>query len=67
EPEEEYEREGDVPNVVFPEGAVVIGDTLHVYYGTADKRCCLATARLTGLVDYLLTFKAGLRSEARRA
>jgi len=57
EPEEEYERKGDIPNVVFPEGAVVIGDTLHVYYGAADKRCCLATAKLKDLVDCLLTFK----------
>ena len=57
EPEEEYERVGDTANVVFPEGAVVIGDTLYVYYGAADKRCCLATARLDEVLDYLAAFR----------
>jgi len=42
EPEESYEVEGDVPNVVFPEGVVVIGDELLVFYGGADKVCCVA-------------------------
>src|SRR5690606_13198280 len=31
EPEHEFERVGDVNNVVFPEGAVVIDGLLHVY------------------------------------
>jgi predicted GH43/DUF377 family glycosyl hydrolase len=57
EPEEEYERVGDTANVVFPEGAVVIGDTLYVYYGAADKRCCLATAKLDDVLDCLATFR----------
>jgi len=55
EPEEEYERIGDVPNVVFPEGAVVIGDELVVFYGGADKVCCAASVRLDELVNYLWT------------
>ncbi len=54
EPEEEYERIGDVPNVVFPEGAVVIGDELLVFYGGADKVCCVASVRLDKFVDHLL-------------
>ncbi|HFE64325.1 MAG TPA: glycosidase, partial [Caldithrix sp.] len=37
EPETEYECIGDMPNVVFPEGAVVVGDELLVFYGGADK------------------------------
>jgi len=57
EPKEEYERVGDVPNVVFPEGAVVQDGTLYVYYGGADKCCCLATAALDDLLGYLLTFR----------
>ena len=57
EPEEEYERVGDTARVVFPEGAVVIGDTLYVYYGAADKRCCLATARLDDVLDFLAAFR----------
>ncbi|HDH10107.1 MAG TPA: glycosidase, partial [Chloroflexi bacterium] len=54
EPEEDYEREGDVPNVVFPEGAVIIGDELLVFYGAADKVCCVASAPLGELVESLL-------------
>ena len=57
EPEEEYERVGDVPNVVFPEGAVVRDGTLYVYYGGADRCCCLATAALDDLLGYLLAFR----------
>jgi len=60
EPEEDYERVGDTPNVVFPEGTIVMGDTLYVYYGAADKCCCLATARLSELLDELLTFRSAL-------
>ena len=46
EPEREYERIGDVPNVVFPTGATVVDSNLFVYYGAADKVCCVATAPL---------------------
>jgi len=57
EPEMAYERIGDVNNVVFPQGAVVKDDTLYVYYGAADKVCCLATARLDDLVGFVAQFK----------
>ena len=57
EPEEEYERVGDTPNVVFPEGAIVMGDVLYLYYGAADTCCCLAFAKLDDIVDYLIAFK----------
>ena len=46
---------GDVPNVVFPEGTVIRDGTLCVYYGGADKCCCLATAVLDDLLDFLLS------------
>ena len=54
EPEATYERHGDVDNVVFPTGACVIDGKLFVYYGGADKVCCLATADLNELVDSIL-------------
>ena len=54
EPEAEYERNGVVKNVVFPCGNVVIDGTLFVYYGGADKVCCVATAPLNKLVGDLL-------------
>lgn len=50
EPETEYERYGDVDNVVFPEGAAVIDGVLHVYYGAADKVIGLATAKLSDVL-----------------
>ncbi len=54
EPEKEYEREGDVPNVVFPTGAVVIGEDLLVFYGAADKVCCLASCNINDLLGELV-------------
>jgi predicted GH43/DUF377 family glycosyl hydrolase len=53
-PEREYERRGDVNNVVFPSGACVIDRKLFLYYGGADRVCCLATANLDSLVKYVL-------------
>lgn len=52
-PEEPYERAGDVPNVVFPCGAVVRGEELWMYYGAADSTICLARARVADLLAYL--------------
>ena len=57
EPEAAYERHGDVDNVVFPTGACVIDGKLFVYYGGADKVCCLATADLNELVGCILQGK----------
>src|ERR687892_341113 len=55
EPKEPYEKFGDVNNVVFPTGACVVdNDKLFVYYGAADKVCCLATADLNYLLDDIL-------------
>ena len=54
EPETEYEKTGDIPDVIFPEGAIVLGDELFVYYGAADKVCALATCKLGDLFNFLL-------------
>ena len=55
EPKEPYEKFGDVNNVVFPTGACVVdNDKLFVYYGGADKVCCLATTNLNYLLDHIL-------------
>jgi predicted GH43/DUF377 family glycosyl hydrolase len=53
-PEATYELEGDMPNVVFPEGAVVLGEDLLVFYGGADKVCCAASAPLRKFLKWLL-------------
>ncbi len=50
EPEEGYERVGDVPNVVFTCGAVIKNERLFVYYGGADKVIGVATQRLDELL-----------------
>jgi len=50
EPSEEFEKEGDVPNVVFTCGAFIKGERLFVYYGGADKVMCVASQRLDKLL-----------------
>jgi beta-1,2-mannobiose phosphorylase / 1,2-beta-oligomannan phosphorylase len=54
-PEEDYETKGDVNNVVFPTGACILDNKLFVYYGGADKVCCVATVELQEILDYLLS------------
>jgi predicted GH43/DUF377 family glycosyl hydrolase len=53
EPEEEWERHGDVPNVVFSCGQVMTGETLYVYYGGADTAIGVATADKDENLDFL--------------
>ncbi len=52
----DYERTGDVPNVVFPSGLLhdEASDEIRLYYGAADSSICLATARLRDLLDAVL-------------
>ncbi len=52
-PEEPYERSGDVGNVVFPCGWILMGDELRVYYGGADSCVAIASARLSDVLDFL--------------
>ena len=52
EPEEPWERAGDVPNVVFTCGTAEIGDDYYVYYGAADRVIGLATANKRDLLDF---------------
>lgn len=54
EPNEPYEKNGDVNNVVFPTAAYVMDEKLFVYYGAADKVCCLATIDLENFLDHIL-------------
>jgi len=51
--EEYYERRGPVPNIVFPSGAMVKGDTAYLYYGAADGTCALAYVFLPDLLKKL--------------
>jgi predicted GH43/DUF377 family glycosyl hydrolase len=47
-----YERQGDVPNTVFPCGLVhdQASGEVRLYYGAADTSICLATAQLDDLL-----------------
>ena len=53
EPETEFEKRGVVPNVVFPDGAVVLDGELVVYYGGADRVCCGAKVLLDEFLEEL--------------
>jgi predicted GH43/DUF377 family glycosyl hydrolase len=54
-PEQEYERTGDVGDVVFPCGYAIgsDGDTLNLYYGAADTAIALATGSVREMVHWL--------------
>src|SRR3989344_5691644 len=49
-PQEDYELSGNVPNVIFPSGALMEGKNLLIYYGACDTTCCLATVDLAELL-----------------
>ncbi|AKB78131.1 hypothetical protein MSHOH_1648 [Methanosarcina horonobensis HB-1 = JCM 15518] len=52
-PHESYERSGDVNDVVFPCGWVVVNDELRIYYGGADTSVSLARAKMDDIMKYL--------------
>lgn len=51
-PQADYELNGQINKVVFPEGAVINNNKLFVYYGGADSVCAVAS------IDLLTLFKA---------
>ena len=53
-PTEKYEQVGDVPNVVFPCGAILVKNTLFIYYGGGDKVIGMATAQMDELLDQVV-------------
>ncbi|OGG45277.1 hypothetical protein A2673_01660 [Candidatus Kaiserbacteria bacterium RIFCSPHIGHO2_01_FULL_50_13] len=53
EPEERYEIEGEVKNVVFSNGEVLRGDTIFIYYGGGDKVLNVATCSLKRILEIL--------------
>jgi beta-1,2-mannobiose phosphorylase / 1,2-beta-oligomannan phosphorylase len=50
-PEANYELHGQVDNIVFPSGAMVIGDNLRIFYGAADTTCAFAEVNLELLLN----------------
>ncbi len=53
-PELDYEKYGDVNNVVFPTGTAIFGKRLYIYYGASDKRIAVASVDLKELLNELL-------------
>ena len=56
-PQAAYERQGDVPNVVFPCGLVhdEASGSIRLYYGAADTCVCVATALVDDLLDAVMS------------
>jgi Predicted glycosylase len=59
-PSASYEREGDVPNAIFPCGLIhdVAQGELRLYYGAADTSICLATASFDETLATVLAARA---------
>jgi len=53
-PTEEWEKKGDVNNVVFPSSAILRGNNLDIYYGAADSVIALKTVALDSLLSELI-------------
>jgi predicted GH43/DUF377 family glycosyl hydrolase len=53
EPQMAYEKEGIVPNVVFPCGAIKMGTKLYIYYGGGDRVIGGATIEMAKVLKML--------------
>lgn len=64
-PEKNYEKDGPVANVVFPQAAIKVENPatpddpdIYIYYGAADRNIGLATVKESELLDYVKQFDA---------
>lgn len=55
-PEAPYELYGNVPNTIFPSGAIIENNVLTIYYGAADTTLCMATVPLVDLLKESLLY-----------
>jgi len=55
-PEQDWELNGIVNNVVFPTGTALFGDMLYIYYGASDEQIACASLSLSALVNELLLY-----------
>jgi beta-1,2-mannobiose phosphorylase / 1,2-beta-oligomannan phosphorylase len=53
-PEEDWETKGEVNNVCFPTGSIIVEDTLYIYYGAADEQIAVASVSLSSLLKELM-------------
>ncbi len=54
EPEADYERNGNVDNVVFPTGIIEENGVVYIYYGCADRNIGVKWVSITDLLDRFL-------------
>lgn len=54
QPEKDYELYGDVNNVVFPCGAIMIKDEIFLYYGGGDKVVGVAKMKVKDIINQLI-------------
>lgn len=52
-PDYKWELEGEVNNVCFPTGTVLVGDRLYIYYGAADEHIACASLSISALLNEL--------------
>jgi len=52
-PGQQWEKKGDVNNVVFPTGTVIKDGRLYIYYGAADKRIAAKSVNMEALLKEL--------------
>ena len=55
-PDEKYEQEGHVNNVVFPTGTALFKDQLYIYYGTSDTYVAVASVNINNLIKELIKY-----------
>ncbi len=53
-PEFDYETKGFYNGCVFPTSMIEKGEDLYIYYGAADRYCCLATCKKQELIKHLI-------------
>ena len=53
-PELDWEKSGNVNNVVFPTGSILQGDILYIYYGAADKYIGVASVNINDLLKEII-------------
>jgi beta-1,2-mannobiose phosphorylase / 1,2-beta-oligomannan phosphorylase len=56
-PENEWELIGEVHNVCFPTGTILMDDKLYIYYGAADEQIAVASLSISALLEELLLHK----------
>ncbi|MBL7728053.1 MAG: hypothetical protein JNM68_10220 [Dinghuibacter sp.] len=55
-PDQEWELKGEVNNVCFPTGLVIVEGMVYIYYGAADEQIAVATVSLVSLLDELMLY-----------